>query len=38
VAAAAVLSYSGVSVLRVHDVKETLDAVKVSSAIKKGVL
>ena len=38
VAAAALLAQKGVSVLRVHDVKETLDAIKVSEAIKRGVL
>ena len=37
-AAATVLAQKGVSVLRVHDVKETLDAIKVTEAIKRGIL
>ncbi|MBO5065356.1 MAG: dihydropteroate synthase [Clostridia bacterium] len=37
-AAAAALAQNGVSVLRVHDVKETVDAIKVTQAIKRGIL
>ena len=36
--AAAILAQKGVSVLRVHDVKETIDAIRVTDAIKRGVL
>lgn len=38
VAAAVVLAQNGASVLRVHDVKETADAIKVTEAIKRGVV
>lgn len=38
VGAAAVLAYTGASILRVHDVAQTLDAVKVATAIKKGCI
>ena len=38
VAVAALLVQKGVSVLRVHDVNETLDAIKISEAIRRGVL
>ncbi len=38
VTAAAVLAQNGVSVLRVHDVKETIDAIKVTEAIRRGIL
>lgn len=38
VAAAVVVAERGANILRVHDVKETLDALKVASAIRKGVL
>ena len=38
VGAAAVLTYTGASVLRVHDVLQTLDAVKVAAVIKKGCI
>ncbi len=38
VSAAALASYKGAKILRVHDVKATLDAVLVSEAIKNGVL
>ncbi len=38
VAAATVCAVKGAGVLRVHDVKETLEAVKIAEAFKKGVL
>lgn len=38
VAAAVLLAQKGVAILRVHDVKETVAAIKVSEAIKRGVL
>ena len=38
VAAAALVAYKGAGLLRVHDVKETVDALYVSEAIKSGVL
>ncbi len=38
VAAAVLCAYNGASVLRVHDVKETVDALKVISAFKRGIL
>ena len=36
VSVAAVAAYNGAGILRVHDVKETVDAVKMVDAIKKG--
>lgn len=38
VGAAAVAAYKGAKILRVHDVKATVEALKVSEAIKRGVL
>ncbi len=38
VSAAAIAAYKGAKILRVHDVKATLDGVLVSEAIKNGVL
>lgn len=38
VAAAAVCAYGGAGILRVHDVKETVDAVKMVDCIKKGYI
>ncbi len=38
VAAATIMALKGVGVLRVHDVKETMDALKIASAIKRGVV
>ncbi len=38
VGAATVAAYNGAKILRVHDVKATVDALKVSEAIKRGVL
>ena len=38
VAAAVLCAYNGASILRVHDVKETVDALKVTGAFKRGVL
>ena len=38
IAAAALLAYNGVGILRVHDVGATLDAIKISEAIKRGTI
>lgn len=38
VAAAVLVAENGAGILRVHDVKETLDALKVASAVRKGVV
>ena len=38
VGAAAVAAYKGAKIIRAHDVKATVDAIKVSEAIKRGVL
>lgn len=38
VVAAVLCAYNGASILRVHDVKETVDALKVTSAFKRGIL
>lgn len=38
VAAAAVCAYGGAGILRVHDVKETVDALKMVDCIKKGYI
>ena len=38
VAAAVLCAYNGASILRVHDVKETVDALKVTNAFKRGIL
>ncbi len=38
VAAVALCAYNGAGIFRVHDVAETVDALKVCSAIKRGVL
>ena len=38
IGAATLAAYKGAKILRVHDVKATLDAVVVSEAIKNGVL
>ncbi len=38
VAAAVLCAYNGTGVLRVHDVKETVEALKVTDAFKRGIL
>ncbi len=38
VAAAAILAYTGASVLRVHDVAQSVDAVKIAVSIKRGCI
>lgn len=38
IAAAALCAFKGVEILRVHDVKETVEAVKIAGALKKGVI
>ena len=38
VAAAALVAYKGAEILRVHDVKETVDAMNIVSAVVKGYI
>ena len=38
VAAAVLCAYNGAGILRVHDVKETVEAIKVTNAFKRGIL
>ena len=38
VTAAVLCAYKGASILRVHDVKETVDALNVTNAFKRGIL